>query len=101
MSDPAKYRPKGELEEVKDQRDPLKITANKLLTTHKIPQETLDSIREEIETICKDAVKFAEESPFPDPATLYDYVYAPQETTLGVGADAPTHSLEQSIEEAG
>ena len=101
MSDPAKYRPKGELEEVKEMRDPLKIAAHKLTTQHGVAQEAIDAIRAEIEIICKEAVQFAEDSPLPDPATLYDYVYAPQTTTLDVGADAPTHTLEQSKAEAG
>jgi pyruvate dehydrogenase E1 component alpha subunit len=101
MSDPAKYRPKGELEEVKELRDPLKITAHKLTTQHGVAQEALDAIKAEVEDTCQDAVKFAEDSPMPDPATLYDYVYAPQTTTLGVGDDAPTHTLEQSKAEAG
>ena len=62
-------------------------------------QAAIDAVRSDIEAICQDAVN--EDSPFPDPATLYDYVYAPQTTTLGVGADAPTHTLEQSKAEAG
>ena len=101
MSDPAKYRPKGELEEVKEMRDPLKVAAEKLRTKHGVEQAAIDAVRSDIEAICQDAVQFAEDSPFPDPATLYDYVYAPQTTTLGVGADAPTHTLEQSKAEAG
>ena len=101
MSDPAKYRPKGELEQTKELRDPLKIAALKLTTHHGVAQEAIDAIRAEVEVICKEAVQFSEDSPMPDPSTLYDYVYAPQTTTLGVGADAPTHTLEQSKAEAG
>jgi pyruvate dehydrogenase E1 component alpha subunit len=101
MSDPAKYRPKGELEEVKSMRDPLKIASHRLTTQHGVTQEALDAVKAEIEEICQDAVQFSEDSPFPDPATLYDFVYAPQTTTLDVGADAPTHTLEQSKAEAG
>ena len=44
----------------------------------------------EVEAICKDAWDFAETSPPPDTSELYDYVYAPQETPMGVGAEAPS-----------
>ncbi len=101
MSDPAKYRPKGELEDVKKTRDPIDMITARLSEDHGVPQERLDALKAEVEEICQEAVTFAEESPLPDDATLYDYVYAPQTTTLGVGPDAPTHTLEQSKAEAG
>ena len=37
----------------------------------------LDAIRASIEITAKDAYDFADASPIPDPATLYDYTYAP------------------------
>ena len=39
-----------------------------------IPQ--LQAIKDDIEQVAQDAYTFAEESPVPDPATLYDHVYA-------------------------
>jgi pyruvate dehydrogenase E1 component alpha subunit len=101
MSDPAKYRPKGELEEVKETRDPIDMVAHRLVAQRGVAQERLDAIKDEVEAICQDAVAFAEASPHPDESTLYDFVYAPQTTSLGVGPDAPTHTLEQSKAEAG
>ncbi|MGJ8483996.1 thiamine pyrophosphate-dependent dehydrogenase E1 component subunit alpha [Pseudoalteromonas sp. SYSU M81236] len=38
--------------------------------------ELRDSIDRKIETKIKEALEFAEQSPFPDPTELYDYVYA-------------------------
>jgi len=89
MSDPAKYRPKGELEEKKQESDPLKITAAKLRDVHGVSQETLDALKAEVDAEAQEAYDFAQESPIPDPATLYDYVYAPQETSLETGEAAP------------
>lgn len=76
MSDPAKYRKAGELEE-KKLTDPLLIAEERL--KHKFAQTDadLDLIRARVEAVCEDAVKFAEESPIPNPAELYDHVYAP------------------------
>jgi pyruvate dehydrogenase E1 component alpha subunit len=79
MSDPAKYRPAGELEE-KKKSDPLAITLARLQELG-ATQAELDAVAARVEAAAEDAVKFAEESPIPDPAELYDYTYAP--TTEG------------------
>ncbi len=75
MSDPAKYRTKEELEE-KKKSDPLAISEDRLLGHHGVSAEQLQAIKDEVEAIAQDAYTFAEESPVPDPATLYDHVYA-------------------------
>ena len=41
-----------------------------------VTQEELDEIKQSVETEAKDAYEFAEQSPLPDPAALYDYTYA-------------------------
>ena len=89
MSDPAKYRPQGELEARKEQSDPLKITIARLEQDRGVDEARIEAIREEAERICQDAYDFALASPAPDSSELYDYVYAPQETSMGVGAEAP------------
>jgi pyruvate dehydrogenase E1 component alpha subunit len=76
MSDPAKYRPAGELEE-KKKSDPLVITARRLLEDFKVPQADLDALHARIDAEAEDAAAFAESSPIPDPASLYDFTYAP------------------------
>lgn len=76
MSDPAKYRPAGELEE-KKKTDPLLITAERLRGAHGLPQTRLDAVDADVEREVEAAVHFAEQSPDPDPADLYRYVYAP------------------------
>ncbi len=76
MSDPAKYRPAGELEE-KKKSDPLAITERRLLQDFGYTTEELEAVRASADAEAEDAAKFAEESPWPDPARLYDYTYAP------------------------
>jgi len=77
MSDPAKYRSKEEVEDIKNTSDALLLAAHHLKEEYKVSQEAIDAIREEIDGIAQDAYDFAEASPIPDPATLYDYTYAP------------------------
>ena len=78
MSDPAKYRPDGELDE-KKKSDPLAITKARLIEDFGVSEEALKAIHDDVEAEAQDAWDFAHDSPEPDPSTLYDYTYAPQE----------------------
>lgn len=51
-------------------RDPLEIQGSR------IPERTRSEIDAEIESVLDDAVRFAEESPVPDPASALDFLYA-------------------------
>ncbi|MEQ1500733.1 MAG: pyruvate dehydrogenase (acetyl-transferring) E1 component subunit alpha [Myxococcota bacterium] len=75
MSDPAKYRKEGELDQFK-QRDCLKNAAEMLLAQG-LDQAALDKLKEEVDHEAQDAYDFADASPIPDPKTLYDFTYAP------------------------
>src|SRR5207253_11440147 len=75
MSDPGKYRTREEIEKYQ-QRDPIKtfsstLKENNILTDHDI-SEVEAQVKEQVEQ----AVRFAEESPEPDPSELYTDVYA-------------------------
>ncbi len=76
MSDPAKYRPEGELEE-KKLSDPLLITAQRLTRDFGYSQAQMEEIREAIYAQAQEAWDFAESSPDADPSKLYEYIYAP------------------------
>ena len=82
MSDPAKYRKKGELEQKKEQ-DGIKSAAARLKEEHGVTDDELAAIKASVEEEAQDAYRFAEESDIPDPAKLYDYIYAPTESTDG------------------
>jgi pyruvate dehydrogenase E1 component alpha subunit len=75
VSDPAKYRTKEELEEYKE-RDPLKETEKKILDDKIASVEEINLIKEKIRLEIEEALEFAEASPLPDPAELYNDNYS-------------------------
>jgi pyruvate dehydrogenase E1 component alpha subunit len=74
VSDPAKYRTKEEVQEYKD-RDPVKMTEATILDNKIATEEELKAIESAIKDEIKQALKFAEESEFPDPSELYEDNY--------------------------
>lgn len=74
MSDPAKYRTKEELEEYKG-RDPL-ITTKATISEKKYADEKwFAEVEAEVKKLVEESVKFAEDSPYPEPEELYKDVY--------------------------
>ena len=74
MADPEEYRTKDEVEEWRE-RDPIQAFAKRLQDEDVITQDQFEELDEKaIETV-DEAVKFADESPFPDLDSLYDDVY--------------------------
>lgn len=71
MSDPAKYRTKEEVEEMKGQRDPIERTRRLVLETGKFSEDDLKKIEKEVKTIVNESAEFAQQSPEPDPAELW------------------------------
>ncbi len=74
MSDPQKYRTKEEVEEYKKQ-DPIESVRATLLEKKWATEAELEAIDEAAKREVEEAVKFAEESPSPDPSELYTDVY--------------------------
>jgi pyruvate dehydrogenase E1 component alpha subunit len=70
MSDPAKYRSREEVQEVRENRDPISH-AERDLEAMGVKEEELKAIDKEIKDIVVGAAKYAEETPEPDPAELY------------------------------
>ncbi len=69
MSDPQKYRTKDEVEEYKA-KDPIELLATHVTEERNaLSSDDLNALRRETKQIAKDAQKFAEESPEPDPET--------------------------------
>ncbi|MEO6843784.1 MAG: pyruvate dehydrogenase (acetyl-transferring) E1 component subunit alpha [Ginsengibacter sp.] len=75
MSDPAKYRSKEEMEEYK-LKDPLETTLVKLKENFGISDEEIEVITDRVKHEVEDAVKFAEESPYPDDDEVLKDVYS-------------------------
>ncbi len=70
MSDPAKYRTKEELEEYK-QQDPIEQVKQTLLKNKWATEDSLKEMDTKIKERVVESVKFAEESPWPDPSEAY------------------------------
>ena len=71
--DPAVYRPKEYMEEAL-KKDGIMLLGERLMKLG-ATQEELDAVKAEAEAEMDEAVKFADESPYPDPATVLDDMY--------------------------
>ena len=74
MSDPAKYRTKEEVDEVKQTRDPIDHIKERLAGVG-VTEDDLKGIDAEVKRIVAEAAEFARTSPEPDPSELYTDVY--------------------------
>lgn len=75
MSDPRKYRTKQEEEEYQHD-DPILKVLNSIKTNKYATDKQLDKIHEDVKNEILDAIKFAEDSPFPEPKAMYEDIYA-------------------------
>lgn len=75
-SDARKYRTREEETHWRENMDPIKLTKDKFFEAGVFTQEDADRIKQEAEQIIEDAVKYAEESPFPSLDELLTDVYA-------------------------
>ena len=65
---------KEEVESYKAQ-DPIEIVREILFSNKLASEDEIETINKKIADIVEDSVKFAEESPYPDPSELYKDVY--------------------------
>jgi pyruvate dehydrogenase E1 component alpha subunit len=82
ISDPAKYRHKGELESAMH-NDPIVNYENTLKERGWIDQDAIDKMHESVKAEVEESIEFAEQSPFPPLAAVYEDItvapYIPQE----------------------
>lgn len=71
MSDPAKYRTKEEVENMKSNRDPIANLRVKILEEAGIKEDELKAIEKEIKQIISEAADFAQQSPELPPEDLW------------------------------
>lgn len=74
MSDPQKYRTKKEVSEWMD-KDPIKHVMDVILKNKWMTQKAMDKFDAETKKRVMEAVKFAEESPYPAKEELFEDVY--------------------------
>jgi pyruvate dehydrogenase E1 component alpha subunit len=70
MSDPAKYRTREEVQDIREHRDPIDHAAKELEGLG-VSEDELKAIDKEIKDIVVAAAKFAEDAPEPEPKELY------------------------------
>ena len=77
MSDPAKYRSKEEVEDFKENRDPIEGLKARMLRENIATEELLKELEKEIKAIVADAAQFAQDSPEPPESEVWTDVLAP------------------------
>jgi pyruvate dehydrogenase E1 component alpha subunit len=78
MSDPQKYRSKEEVEEYK-QRDPIEQVLATIRENELLSEAEIETINKKVKAQVEDAVKFAEESPWPDGMDAFKDVYVQED----------------------
>ena len=71
MSDPAKYRTREEVTEMRTERDPIDNVRAKLIELGAADEDKLKEIDREVRAVVAEAAEFAQNSPEPDAAELY------------------------------
>jgi pyruvate dehydrogenase E1 component alpha subunit len=71
MSDPAKYRKREEVDDIRSHHDPIEGLKGQLIEQGHATEDELKKIDNEIKAIVKDAADFSLESPEPDPSELW------------------------------
>jgi pyruvate dehydrogenase E1 component alpha subunit len=83
MADPAYYRTREEEQLWKSTRDPIVLFEEKLGAAGILREEDIRTTGEQVDTLVEECAEFAENSPYPDPDSLYTDV-----TQDGAGAIA-------------
>lgn len=71
MSDPAKYRSKDEVENMREHHDPIERVRTLLESSHSVTAEDFKAIEKRVKETVNDAAEFAKTSPEPDVSELY------------------------------
>jgi pyruvate dehydrogenase E1 component alpha subunit len=82
VADPQRYRSKDEVTE-QQERDPITALSQELIAEGRASEEGIAALDDAATRVVADAVRFAEDSPFPDNDTLYDHVYSESDATQG------------------
>jgi len=70
MSDPAKYRTREEVQEMREHRDPIDLLRKRILEEGTVSEAELKEIDREVRAMINEAAEFAQQDPEPDGAEL-------------------------------
>ena len=76
MSDPAKYRTKEEVQEMRERHDPIDLLRKVIVDQGAATEDDFKRLDKEIRDIVNDAARFAQDAPEPDPSELWTDVLA-------------------------
>jgi pyruvate dehydrogenase E1 component alpha subunit len=79
MSDPAKYRKREEVDDIRSHQDPIDGLKEQIIAQGIASEDDLKAIDKDIRKVVKDAADFSLESPEPDPSELWTDVLLPVE----------------------
>ncbi len=71
MSDPAKYRTRDEVNEVREHRDPIDLVKKLIMDAEYASEDDLKEIEKRVKAVVNESAEFAKNSPEPDPSELY------------------------------
>jgi len=75
MSDPAQYRTREEVSQVRAERDPIDRVRQQLIDGKHASEEKIKQVDDEVKAVIADAAEYAQQSPEPDLSELYSDVY--------------------------
>jgi pyruvate dehydrogenase E1 component subunit alpha len=75
MSDPAKYRTRQEVDEVRTHHDPIDMVRHRILEKKLATEDALKKVDAEVRDLINQAAEFATHDPEPEAAELYTDVY--------------------------
>jgi pyruvate dehydrogenase E1 component alpha subunit len=76
MSDPAKYRTREEVQDMREHRDPIELVRKRLLESGRVTEDELKAIDRDIRARVNEAAEFAQNDPEPDAGELHTDVTA-------------------------
>ncbi len=71
MSDPAKYRTREEVDDIRSHHDPIDLIRKRLIEGKHATEDELKALDKDVKAIVNEAAQFAKDSPEPDPSELY------------------------------
>ena len=76
MNVPIDYRDEEEVNQYRTHKDPLTLYKTALVTAGDMGEQALQQVEQEVAALVNEALTFAEQSPFPDPEDVANYMYS-------------------------
>jgi pyruvate dehydrogenase E1 component alpha subunit len=79
MSDPGNYRTKEEIAERKKESEPISLFKERLFKEKALTEKQYEEIEQVAVEEAEDSIAFAESSPEPEVATVFEDIFAPED----------------------